>query len=223
MKGDSSDIGISIHKTQEGEKIIEEEKIEIPQNLNIKMDSSDFLLDKSSIKGANIILQDNELAVVKTMTGHCAITTKKSFYSGKHIFNITFNKRESWCGEFWIMIGVHADPPKGQAHPTGDPGAYGVSLHQNSNGWVTKAGNTTYSSSSNRKIKENDVVQICLDCDNWKMIYIHKEWKAVLSGLPTTKLFIFLDPYDLSFNIDATPNADFKYLETLIKDQSLYV
>ena len=106
------------------------------------------------------------------------------------------------------MIGVHTHPPKGKTHPTGDPGAYGISLHQNNNGLVTKAG-TNYPSSTNRKIKENEVVQICLDCDNRKMIYIHQEWKAVLSGLPTTQLFIFFDPYDLSFNIDATPNADF--------------
>jgi len=98
------------------------------------------------------------------------------------------------------MVGVHFNPKSVKTHPNGDTGVYGLSISNNLNGWITKAGLTTYK--AERKINPGDKVTMILDCYNSKISYIHNEWEAVIEDLPKNVAFYpYFDPYDLDFTL----------------------
>ena len=178
-----------------------DKKIKVLFDLVNSLNGSKILtLNPSSILGSGLAYIKESNRLDKSQTSHCAILSEKSFNSGIHSWKIKVLEKHDYCGEFWIMLGVHTNPSELKAHPTGDSGVYGKSFSNNLNEWQTIAGETT-NPKDNLKIDPLDIITVILDCDNGKLTYRIKTKDFVLDVPKNENLWAYFDPYDLSFEI----------------------
>lgn len=158
-----------------------------------------FSLNPNRLVGSYLTLADSNNTANKSQTSHCAVLGNTSFSKGVHTWSVSLKERKNWCGEYWLMIGVHSKPTDLKDHPSGDNGVYGVSVSNNMNGWITRAGSTEYKAL--RKVNPGDIVSISLDCDNGKLDFKHKDWIEQIEVPKLTELTPYFDPYDLDFSL----------------------
>ena len=177
-------------------------KLEIENSKLKKKENRDIIrMDPKKIVGNHLIVSEDGLSATKIATSHSTVCSSSPISSGIHVWSVKVDQnRSSWCGEYWIMLGVHTNPISAKNHPRGDQGVYGLSCHGNTNGWRCIAGKVDYSE-HNRIIQPGDIITLTLDFEGRCLTYSHKIWSDKIQDLPNCPLYPYFDPYDLNFKL----------------------